>query len=101
MAGAGAAGAGAAGAGVLAFYAAALALFYTLLWLRGYAAWDSSMLQSPTELVSFVLGVALPSMANLAVVPIVGAVDTFWVGRIQPPQPSDHVLTQLKVGESV
>ena len=26
--------------------------------------------------------VALPSMTNLAVIPIVGAVDTFWIGRM-------------------
>ena len=25
---------------------------------------------------------ALPSMANLAVIPVVGAVDTFWIGRM-------------------
>lgn len=29
-----------------------------------------------------ILGVALPSMINLAVIPIVGAVDTFWIGRM-------------------
>ena len=29
-----------------------------------------------------VLGVCLPSIANLAVIPLVGAVDTFWVGRM-------------------
>ena len=28
------------------------------------------------------LGVALPSIANLAVIPVVGAVDTFWIGRM-------------------
>lgn len=28
------------------------------------------------------MNVALPSMANLAVIPIVGAVDTFWIGRM-------------------
>ena len=25
---------------------------------------------------------ALPSIANLAVIPVVGAVDTFWIGRM-------------------
>lgn len=29
-----------------------------------------------------ILGVALPSIANLAVIPIVGAVDTMWIGRM-------------------
>jgi Na+-driven multidrug efflux pump len=29
-----------------------------------------------------IIGTALPSMVNLAVVPIVNAVDTFWVGRM-------------------
>mmetsp|Transcript_141044 Transcript_141044/g.259786 ORF Transcript_141044/g.259786 Transcript_141044/m.259786 type:complete len:328 (+) Transcript_141044:64-1047(+) len=29
-----------------------------------------------------ILGVALPSIANLAVIPVVGAVDTFWIGRM-------------------
>ena len=29
-----------------------------------------------------ILGTALPSIANLAVVPLVGAVDTFWIGRM-------------------
>lgn len=28
------------------------------------------------------LGVTLPSIANLAVIPVVGAVDTFWIGRM-------------------
>lgn len=28
------------------------------------------------------MGAALPSIANLAVIPIVGAVDTFWIGRM-------------------
>lgn len=29
-----------------------------------------------------ILGTALPSIANLAVIPLVGAVDTFWIGRM-------------------
>ena len=29
-----------------------------------------------------IMGAALPSIANLAVIPIVGAVDTFWIGRM-------------------
>ena len=29
-----------------------------------------------------ILGVAVPSIANLAVIPLVGAVDTFWIGRM-------------------
>ena len=28
------------------------------------------------------MGVALPSIANFAVIPLVGAVDTMWVGRM-------------------
>ena len=34
------------------------------------------------ELDGEILGVALPSIANLAVIPVVGAVDTFWIGRM-------------------
>ena len=34
------------------------------------------------ELDKKILGVTLPSIANLAVIPIVGAVDTFWIGRM-------------------
>ena len=29
-----------------------------------------------------ILGIALPSIANLAVIPVVGAVDTLWIGRM-------------------
>jgi putative MATE family efflux protein len=29
-----------------------------------------------------IIGIALPSMANLAVIPVVGAVDTFWIGQM-------------------
>ena len=34
------------------------------------------------ELDDRILSVALPSIANLAVIPLVGAVDTFWIGRM-------------------
>jgi hypothetical protein len=34
------------------------------------------------ELDREILGVTLPSIANLAVIPLVGAVDTFWIGRM-------------------
>ena len=37
------------------------------------------------ELDRLIVKTAVPSMANLAVVPLVGAVDTFWVGRMGNP----------------
>ena len=40
------------------------------------------MLPRGDELDREVVSVAAPSIANLAVVPIVGAVDTFWIGRM-------------------
>ena len=45
--------------------------------------WRAALPRGPKdELDRRVLGVALPSIANLAVIPLVGAVDTFWVGRM-------------------
>jgi len=42
----------------------------------------SSFSSSSSSLDSLILKTAIPSMINLAVVPIVNAVDTFWVGRL-------------------
>ena len=47
----------------------------------GAARWRSALPQNDA-LDAKILGVALPSIANLAVIPIVGAVDTFWIGRM-------------------
>lgn len=44
--------------------------------------WRRALPQGGDELDREILGVALPSIANLAVIPIVGAVDTFWIGRM-------------------
>jgi len=44
--------------------------------------WRDALPNGGDELDRHVLGVALPSMVNLAVIPLVGAVDTFWVGRM-------------------
>eukprot|EP00962_Isochrysis_galbana_P017209 scaffold4950_cov99-Isochrysis_galbana.AAC.2 len=44
--------------------------------------WRSALPQGWDELDRHVLGVAVPSMVNLAVIPLVGAVDTFWVGQM-------------------
>lgn len=44
--------------------------------------WQSAIPGRGDELDRAILGVALPSIANLAVVPAVGAVDTFWIGQM-------------------
>ena len=38
------------------------------------------------ELDKRILGLALPAMLNLAILPLVGAADTFWVGRMGDAQ---------------
>lgn len=60
----------------------------TRLWMSENAdctpRWKQALprLKKGDELDKQVLGVVLPSIANLAVVPLVGAVDTLWVGRM-------------------
>ena len=39
-------------------------------------------LQGSDDIDGEIMGVALPSIANFAVIPLVGAVDTMWVGRM-------------------
>ena len=39
-------------------------------------------LRGSDEIDGEIMGVALPSIANFAVIPLVGAVDTMWVGRM-------------------
>ena len=39
-------------------------------------------LQGSDEIDGEIMGMALPSIANFAVIPLVGAVDTMWVGRM-------------------
>ena len=48
----------------------------------GRPRWREALPNGGDALDRHVLGVALPSMVNLAVIPLVGAVDTFWVGRM-------------------
>lgn len=44
--------------------------------------WRSALPGGGDRLDQEIMGAALPSIANLAVIPVVGAVDTFWVGRM-------------------
>ena len=46
------------------------------------ARWKEALPGKRDKLDKDILSVALPSIANLAVIPVVGAVDTFWIGRM-------------------
>ena len=53
---------------VCAYFAASLCLFLLLIRLRGYSAWDSTLLHFPTEVAVYLVHATLPSLLCAGIV---------------------------------
>ena len=53
---------------VCAYFAASLCLFLLLIRLRGYSAWDSTLLHFPTEVAVYLVHATLPALLCAGIV---------------------------------